>query len=123
MKTPTTVVAFAFFAVLAAAAPASQAQEAHPIGSGPSIAAYCNQMFPNELKAFVACIEQQAVSVSPTIHEGTTARDRYRGLSEMGVLCPGPRRWPVMIELRPGGPTVACERSAHARKWEYRYEE
>ena len=114
---------FAVCAVLAGAVPVSQAQEAHPIGSGPAIAAYCNQLFPNELKAFVACIEQQAVSVAPAIHEKKTTPERYRGLSEVAVLCPGPRGWPVLIELRPDGPAVACERSRGARTWEYRYDD
>jgi len=119
MKAPTLAVC----AVLLGAVPVSQAQEARPIGSGPSIATFCNQMFPNELKAFVACIEQQAVSVAPKIHEKSAPAEPYRGLSEMGVLCPGPRHWPVMIELRPGGPAVGCGRSSGARIWDYRYDD
>jgi hypothetical protein len=121
MKAPTIAVC----AVLAGVAPAiSQAQEeARPLGSGPAIAAFCNQMYPNELKAFVACIEQQAVTVKPTIQEKNAPTKRYLGLSRMGVLCPGPQGWPVMIELLPGGPAVACENSAGARVREFRFED
>jgi hypothetical protein len=110
--------------VLAASIPAiSQAQDARPLGSGPGIAAFCNRLFPNNPEAFVACVEEQAVTVRPTIREKSAPARRYRGLSQMGVLCPGPGRWPVLIELRPGGPAVGCESSAGARVRQYRYED
>jgi len=110
--------------VLAGSVPTvSQAQDARPLGSGPATAAFCNKLFPNNLEAFVACVEEQAVTVRPTIREKSAPAGRYRGLSQMGLLCPGPGRWPVLIELRPGGPAVGCESSAGARVRQYRYED
>jgi hypothetical protein len=121
MKVPTIALCAS---VLAMSLPAiGQAQNARPLGSGPGIAAFCNKLFPNNLEAFVACVEEQAVTVRPMIRERSAPTARYRGLSQMGVLCPSPGRWPVLIELRPGGPAVGCESRAGARVREYRYED